>query len=169
MKKVIIMAMTLCSMSLFAADHLKDTQIAKVVLTINEGEIDAAQIARSKVKNAEVKSFADMMISEHKQNVKDTKNLAKKEKFTPEKSDLSQSLAAEVKDSNKDLKKSGKDSIDKAYIDQQVMLHQKALDTFDTVLIPQAQNANLKSHLEKTRAAVAEHLTHAKELQAKIQ
>lgn len=167
-KTIALAAALLFSVGVFAQAKLKDTQIAKVALTINDGEIDAAKYAKGKVKNEEVKSFANMMIDEHEQNIKDTKNLAKQEKFTPEKSDLSKSLESDVKASNKDLKKSDKASVDKAYVDQQVMLHQKALDTFDTVLIPQAENPALKAHMEKTRAAVAGHLAHAKTLQTKI-
>lgn len=66
------------------------------------------------------------------------------------------------------MKKSDKASVDKAYVDQQVMLHQKALNTFDTILIPQAENPALKAHMQKTREAVAGHLAHAKTLQTKI-
>ena len=66
------------------------------------------------------------------------------------------------------MKKADKNALAKAYVDQQVMMHEKALDTLDKVLIPQAQNAALKAHLAKTRDAVAGHLTHAKDLQTRI-
>jgi len=168
-KTIALAAALLLSTSVFAQAKLKDTQIAKVALTINEGEIDAAEYAKGKAKNEEVKSFAKMMIDEHERNLKDTKNLAKQEKFTPEKSDLSKSLETDAKASNKDLKKTDKAKLDKAYVDQQVMMHQKALDTFDTVLIPQAENVALKAHLQKTREVVAGHLAHAKTLQTKLQ
>lgn len=148
--------------------ELNDKQIAKMILTINEGEIDAGKIAKSKTERKEVKDFAVMMIDQHRDNIKATKVLAKKEKFSPEKSNTSKDLEKEMEQSNKDLKKNDKVALDRAYMDQQVAMHEKALKVFDTVLIPQAKNSALKKHLEKTRAAVAEHLNHAQNLQIKL-
>jgi putative membrane protein len=168
-KSIPLITALLFSIGAFAQTELKDSQIAKIAVTINEGEIDAAQMAKNKLSNKDVQYFAKMMIDEHKQNMKDTKALVKKEKIGTDKSDMSESLQTEVKDWNKDLKKVDKSVVDKAYVDQQVALHQKVLETFDTVLIPQADNMALKAHLEKTREAVSGHLAHAKKLQTQLQ
>ena len=147
---------------------MNDAQLTKVLLTINEGEIDAGKMAEKKAHSAQVKEFAKMMVAEHEMNVKDTKALAKNRNIGMKDSDLSKSLKDEAKTSNKDLKKEAKNHFDRAYMDQQVMMHQKALSTLDTVLIPGAQNSELKTHLQNTRKAVAMHLERAKALQAKI-
>lgn len=167
-KTIILTATLLLSTSLWAQSNLKDTQIAKIAIVLNDGEVDAAKIARNKVTHPEVKSFATIILDDHKKNIKETKDLAKREKFTPEGSDLSKSLTEEIKQSNKNLKKTNKASLDRAYIDQQVMMHEKALQTFDTILIPQAQNAALKEHLQKTREAVSGHLAQVKQLQTQL-
>lgn len=148
---------------------LDDAQIAEVVLVINEGEVDAAQTASRKASTPEVKDFAKTMESSHKTSTKDIKALAKKVSIKPAKSEYSKSLTEEGKTAHKDLKKHDKDEFDKFYIDQQVVMHGKALDALDKTLIPNAKNSEFKAWLEKTRAEVAMHLEQAKNLQSKLQ
>lgn len=59
-------------------------------------------------------------------------------------------------------------AFDKAYVDREVAYHQQVIDALDTVLIPNAQNAELKALLTKVRPAFVEHLNHAKHLQASL-
>ena len=143
---------------------LTDAQISKVLITINEGEIDAAKIAEDKAQTAPVKDFAKMMINDHKKNEADTKKIGKKMKGDDD-SDLAKTLKEDAKNSNKDLKKNDKKAIDNAYLAQQVTMHEKALAVLNDNLIPSAKDENLKSHLQQTSAAVTKHLEHAKKLQ----
>lgn len=146
-----------------------DTQIAKILLTINDGEIDAAKIAKKQAQNQEVKDFANMMADQHEKNMKETKHVAKMNKINPEDSDMAKSLKEEAKTANKDLKRQDKSAFDRAYIKQQIMNHEKVLATLKEKLIPDAQNTEFKAHLEKTQASVMEHLDHAKQIESKLQ
>jgi putative membrane protein len=56
-------------------------------------------------------------------------------------------------------------AFDKAYIDNEVSYHQAVLKALDDTLIPNAQNADLKSLLTSVRAVAATHLDHAQHLQ----
>ncbi|MBC7742312.1 MAG: DUF4142 domain-containing protein [Bdellovibrionaceae bacterium] len=159
--------LTVSTMAL-AQSKMNDARIAKALITINEGEIDAGQTAHRKAQTKEVKDFADMMVTEHKNNIKETRKVAHAAKFSPEKSELSESLKDMAQSSNKDLKKTDKAAFDSAYVNQQVTMHEKALSTLNDTLIPQASSAELKSHLEKTRGAVSMHLDHAKKMQAQV-
>lgn len=102
---------------------------------------------------------------EHKQNKKETKTVADKNKLDTKDSDLFKSLKDDHKAGKKDLKKNDKSAFDKAYVDMMVTGHEKVLATLDNSLIPNAQNTDLRNHLMKTRGAVAAHLDHAKKLQ----
>jgi putative membrane protein len=51
---------------------------------------------------------------------------------------------------------------------QEVAYHTAVLDAVDTVLIPNAANAELKALLVKVRPAFVAHLEHAKQLQASL-
>jgi putative membrane protein len=59
-------------------------------------------------------------------------------------------------------------AFDKAYVDHEVAYHEQVIQAIDTVLIPHAQNAELKALLVKVRPAFIEHLNHAKHLQARF-
>lgn len=172
-KKLIASVMSLIFPAFFApaafaaAGTIDDAQIAKIVLTINEGEIEAGKLAMKEAKNKDVKDFASSMVKQHEKNMKDTTAWAKKADVSPADSADSEALKKEANEANADLKKA-KANLDKTYVSQQVMMHEKALNKLDKDLIPGATNAALKSHLQNTRAAVAEHLEHAKSLQAKM-
>jgi putative membrane protein len=145
-----------------------DGEIAKVLTTINDGEIDAAKIELKQGKNADARAFAKTMISQHKENMKDTKDLAKANSLDIKDSDLSKSVKTDAKSNNEDLKNANKAAVDQAYVKEQVQMHEGALKIIDGTLLPKVENANLRSHLTKTRAAVAQHLEHAKALEAKL-
>jgi putative membrane protein len=144
-----------------------DGEIAKVLMTINEGEIDAAQVAVKKAKKQEVREFAEEMISNHRDNKKETKNMAKA--TDRDATALSKSVKEDAKTINKQLKKESRDSFDMAYVQAQIDMHQKALDILDANLIPSAKSDSMRTHLQKTREAVAKHLGEAQELKTKIQ
>lgn len=146
-----------------------DAEIAQIVVSANDNEIDAAKLAQSKSKNKDVKSFAQMMEKEHNNLKKSTTDLAKKEGFKTKESDASKNLAQEGKDNTSELKKLKGASFDKAYIDQQVAAHEAVLKDIDNTLLPNAKDEQLKDLLTKARPAVEKHLQHAKELQAKLE
>jgi len=147
---------------------LSDGESAAVMVTLNEGEIDLGQLAKRKASNRQVKDYAKMMVDQHKQNEKDTKRVARKQDLNFKKTDMSKSFEAQAEDMEKTLKKTAKEDFDRAYMDQQVGMHEKALETVNT-LISGAQNAVYKAHLEKTRDAITMHLAHAKEIKSMIQ
>lgn len=144
-----------------------DGQIAKALTTVNEGEVEAAEVAVKKAKNKEVRDFAKMMVKHHRENKKATKDLVK---FTDrDDSALSKSLKQEAKDAVKSLKKESRDSFDAAYLQSQIDMHQKALNLLDSDLIPNAKADSMRTHLMKTREAVSAHLTEAQNLKTKVE
>lgn len=150
-----------------AMPTLSDGESAEVMLTLNEGEIDLGQLAKRKANNMQVKDYAKMMVDQHKDSEKATKKLARKQDLDLKKTDMSKSFEAQAEDMEKTLKKTAKEDFDRAYMDQQVMMHEKALNTVNT-LINSAQNAAYKAHLEKTRDAITVHLAHAKEVNSML-
>ena len=66
------------------------------------------------------------------------------------------------------LKKLQDGQFDKAYVDHEVAYHQQVLDAIDKVLVPSAQNPELKDLIVKVRPAIATHLAHAKHVQADL-
>ena len=145
-----------------------DPQIAHIVVTANQIDIDAGKIAKSKSKNKEVQAFAQQMITDHGAVNKQAGALAKKLGVKPEDNDTSKSLKKGAQENVANLKKLSGAQFDKAYVDHEVDYHQQVLDAIDKVLVPSAQNAELKGLIEKVRPAIQAHLDHAKHVQADL-
>ena len=148
---------------------LNDNQIAGVLVTIDDNELEAAKMAVRRARNEEVKDFARKMADDHKGNLADTKKMYKSYNKGTARSDVGVALQLEAKNANNQLAKSSRDGFDKAYIDEQVTLHEKALATLNETLLPNVADGTLKTHLEKTRTAVTEHLNDARTIQSKLQ
>ncbi len=145
-----------------------DAQIAAIVVAANNGDINAGKVAKSKGKSKEVKDFAQQMITDHTGVNKKAAALVNKLKIAPEESADSKSLKEDSAASLKKLSALKGDEFDKAYIDNEVMLHQKVLDSLDNTLIPNAKNAELKNLLTTVRPVINDHLQHAKKIQASM-
>lgn len=151
-----------------AAPAVTDPQIAAIVVTANNVDIDAGKMAQAKSKNADVKAFGKMMVTDHSAVNTQATNLVTKLNVTPEESETSRTMADKGKTTADSLTRLTGAAFDKAYIDNEVAYHQAVLDAIDKTLIPNAQNAELKALLEQTRPAVAAHLKSAQDIQAKL-
>src|SRR5678815_3200195 len=145
-----------------------DPQIAHIVVTANQIDIDAGKIAKSKSKRQDVQAFAQQMITDHGAVNQQAGALAKKLGVKPEDNDTSKSLKKGAQENVANLKKLSCAQFDKAYVDHEVAYHQAVLDAIDKVLVPSAQNAELKGLIVKVRPAIQAHLDHAKHLQADL-
>jgi putative membrane protein len=147
------------------AQDVNDAQIASIVVTANQVDIDAGNLAASRSTNAEVKTFARVMVADHTGVNKSAIDLVTKLKVTPQDNPTSQSLKADGEKNLTHLKTLTGAAFDQAYIDREVTYHQQVIDALDKTLIPGATNAELKALLVKVRPAFVAHLEHAKRLQ----
>jgi len=140
------------------SERLSDPQIVTVVRGANVAEVDQARIAVGKVKNDEVKNFAEMMIAQHGQAVKDIDALTSRLGYQATESQLSTELGVSTTQVANKLSTTNDDTFDRVYIMNQIDEHRKVLDTIDTRLVPAARNNDVKDLLQKQRPVVAEHL-----------
>jgi putative membrane protein len=164
----IVAGSLLLSAAATAAQGVNDAQIASIVLTANQVDINAGKLASAKSRNPEVKKFGQLMVTDHTGVNKSATELVQKLKVLPQDNPTSQSLKAGGLKNVTHLKTLNGAEFDKAYIDHEVEYHQSVLDALDKTLIPGATNAELKALLEKTRPAFAAHLEHAKQVQASL-
>ncbi|MEO6032117.1 MAG: DUF4142 domain-containing protein [Burkholderiaceae bacterium] len=146
-----------------------DAQIASIVVTANQVDIDAGKLAESRAHAADVKAFAKQMVTDHSGVNKQAVALVTKLKVTPEDNPTSQSLKKAGDDNLKSLKALKGAAFDKAYVDHEVDYHAQVIDAIDKTLIPSAQNAELKALLVAVRPAFVGHLEHAKMIQSKLE
>lgn len=151
-----------------ATPTLSDANIAAIVVAANTADIDNGKQAQLKSKNASVKAFAKMMVTDHTSVNNKAVALATKLSLTPEDNDTSKGLKAGQDSVRTAIKAMTGAAFDKAYMDNEVSYHQTVLDAIDKALIPDAQNAELKQLLTDVRPAIAAHLDKAKEIQAKL-
>ena len=148
-----------------SAQGVTDAQIAAIVVTANQVDIDAGKLAQSRSHTDAVKTFAQLMVTDHSAVNKSAVDLVTKLKVTPQDNPTSQSLKAGGEKHLARLKTLEGAAFDKAYVENEVLYHQQVLDAVDKILIPSAANPELKALLVKVRPAFVAHLEHAKHLQ----
>ena len=148
-----------------AAQTINDAQIAAIVVTANQVDIDAGKLASTKGSSAAVKTFGKQMVTDHTGVNKQAGDLVAKLGVKPEDNPTAASLKTGGADNVRMLSGLSGAAFDKAYVDHEVAYHQQVLAAIDQTLIPGAQNAELKALLVKVRPAFQAHLEHAQNLQ----
>ena len=123
-----------------SAQGVTDAQIASIVVTANQVDIDAGKLAASTSKNKDLKAFAQRMATDHEGVNKAATELVTKIKVTPEDNPTSQSLKSAGDTNVANLK----------------------------TLIPGASNEELKALLVKARPMFVDHIEQARKLQASV-
>jgi len=147
---------------------LGDDEIASVAVVANQNDIGFANIAQKKSKNADVLKFANTMASDHKAVIDQAVALVTKLKVIPKDNSVSQSLKASAEKTDKILNAKSGDDFNKAYIDNKVTYHKAVISEVENVLIPQAQNAELKALLQQVVPTLKAHLEHAEMVQSQL-
>jgi putative membrane protein len=147
------------------APKLTDPEIASVAVTANQIDINYAQLAKEKSKNASILEFANTMANDHKAVIDKAVALVTKLKVTPKDNAVSQKLNADAEKTKKELRTKTSIAFDKAYIDNEVAYHKAVIAAVDGLLIPQAQNKELKALLESVSPVLKAHLAHAEMVQ----
>ena len=151
-----------------AQDKLNDAQIAHIAYTAGQLDIAAADQALAKSKNADVIAFAELMARDHKAVNDQALALVGKLGVTPEDNPTSRKLSADAAAKLAELAALDGAAFDVAYIANEVSYHQAVNDALGKVLIPSAQNAELKALLETGLTLFTEHQRHAEHLAAEV-
>jgi putative membrane protein len=147
-----------------SSERLSDPQITTVLRAVNVGEVDQARTAVGKVQNDDVKKFAEMMIAQHGQAVKDIDALNTKLGFQPTDSQLGTELGVKATRVEQQLSQTSDASFDRLYIMHQIDEHRLVLDTIDSRLVPAARRDEVKDLLQTLRPVVADHLQMAQRI-----
>ena len=147
-----------------AAPAMTDANIAAYLDAVNMADSAGGKLASTKGTSKAVRDFGSMMAGEHHGLRVAGMDLAKKDKITP---------VAAAGDTTRQMAEHGMSAMtsmakgtawDKAYIDNEVAVHQSVLDNAKSAH-DATQNADLKALLEKATPIVQKHLDRAKEIQ----
>jgi putative membrane protein len=166
-------AITLAAAFAFAGPALgqgapTDAQIAHIVVTANQVDIDAGKLAESKGSSPDVKAFGKQMVRDHTAVNTQATDLVQKLGVEPEDNPTSQKLEQGGEDNLTYLKGLSGADFDKGYINHEVTYHQEVIDAIDKTLIPNAKNPELKALIVQVRPAFIGHLEHAKRVQSNL-
>lgn len=144
---------------------LSDPEVASAAVTANQVDIDYAAIALKTSKNKDILNFANTMTTDHKAVIAQAVALATKLKVTPQTNYLTKKLQSDATATKAKLRKLKGASFDKAYINNEVAYHKAVISAVETLLIPDTDNAELKSLLQNVVPALKTHLSHAEMVQ----
>lgn len=143
-----------------------DAEIAHIAYTAGNIDIDAAKLALIKSQNATVREFAQTMVRDHEAVNVQALALLKKLKVTPQSNATSEALMKQAKETKHRLSGLEGAAFDQAYAANEAAYHDTVNGALKTVLIPSADNGELKSLLETGLTLFVEHQKHAEHLAA---
>jgi len=147
---------------------VNDANIAAMMLASNNTDISYARLVPSRAERADIKEFAQRMLTDHASVNALLNQVLAKIDLTPEDNVTSLDLrdeSSEKRDLMRDL--SGY-AFDSTYIENEVSYHRKFLASIDNVLTPRARASELKLLMMQVRPAVAAHLAHAEQVRANV-
>lgn len=150
------------------APELSDANIAAVVVAANQADIDNGELAVEKGTNERVRAFGQQMIEAHTSVNQAAGELLGELGVTPAPNQVSRSIAegqAAQRDRLEDLEG---EAFDRAYIENEIAYHEAVIDAVKNVLIPSAQNAQLKQTLIDVSPAFVSHLEQARSIHEDI-
>ncbi|MGH8173327.1 MAG: DUF4142 domain-containing protein [Rhodanobacteraceae bacterium] len=144
-----------------SAAAVSDAQIAAIVVTANSIDIANGKIALERSKSTTVRDFANLMIKDHTAVNASATALVTKLGVKPESSATSKGLQDAADAEQKKLSSMPLADFDRAYLENEVAYHKQVIGAINDVLIPNAQNAELKKMLVDVTPAFQAHLAHA--------
>lgn len=149
--------------------EMDDRAILAAMAQGNDAEIKGAELALTKTRNPEVRTFAQMMQRDH--SAGNDKILVIARRLSP--TDSLDTPDTKMKREKAEMKRTAMDSLegaafDSAYVAKAVADHRAKLEMIDTKLLPAAKDPAVKTLVTDTRPAVAEHLRQAEMLATKV-
>jgi putative membrane protein len=141
-----------------------DPEIAHIAYTAGQLDIEAAKLALAKSQNADVRTFAEAMLRDHQAVNEKALALVGKLKVTPADNATSKALAAQAQATIDRLSKLQGAEFDRAYAQNEAAYHGAVNGALKDLLIPSADNGELKGLLETGLTLFKEHQLHAEHL-----
>jgi putative membrane protein len=154
--------------SMEATEPRNDSEIMSLVAQSNDAEVSSSQLALKNASNAQVKQFAQQMITDHTAMQKQGAQVGKALGTEGTGSDSTQAKHDMMHDQLGDLQDKKGADFDKAYMDMQVQAHQKTLEDLRSFQA-KAQNGELKTMITNAIPKVEAHLQKAQQLQQTVQ
>ncbi|MEP6622394.1 MAG: DUF4142 domain-containing protein [bacterium] len=151
-----------------AAPQLSDGNVVAIVLAANNTDLSYARLVPSRTSNAQVKTFATLMITDHTILNTRANDIAASRGIVAEDNAASLDFrdhSAQRRDILRELQGAAFDS---TYIANEIQYHQELIAALDNLLIPYTRNAELREFVSNLKPAVSAHLAHAERVRASL-
>ena len=148
-----------------AGVRISDAEVFAVTSAVNAGEIEAGNLASMRARLGPSRDFAQNMVTMHTMVQDRQAALAMSLSLKPAENAVSTMVREQNQAIQAMLMQASDTDFDEVYAQSQVAAHSATLTIMDEVLLPSAMNEMLRADLMATRAAVADHLAMAMELQ----
>jgi putative membrane protein len=138
-----------------------DTKFIKKASDSGMAEVKLATLATQKAERADVKEFANMLVTDHSKANEELASLAKTKGV-----EVSAMIPAKAADAFKDLEGESGKNFDKAFLDKMEKDHKNAIDEFESIE-KSGKDSDLKAWVSKTLPTLRAHLDKVKELKGK--
>lgn len=147
---------------------LNDAESASIMSTANTAEIQEGQLALQKSRNDAVRQFAQRMVSDHTALNQELMAHMRRHRGTSGANPITNQLQSNTQQTTRNLQQLEGMQFDRAYIENQIAMHQWLLNTLDNALIPGADDKQLEADLREARDVIASHLQHARQVQSSL-
>lgn len=160
---------TSAGMSASGGMMMMDANVAAVAHASNMDEIQTSQVALQRSQNAQVRQFAQQMITEHTQVDQQMQQMLQAKGMTMQPNQPAQAAMQATAATVANLSQRTGADFDRAYMMHQVEAHRWTLTSLDQSLIPSTRDAEMRTFLSgKVRPAVAMHLEMAQRLNTSV-
>ncbi len=151
-----------------AASPATPAAILSQLSMANTMEIQLSKMAQKKASSPKVKQVAAKLLADHSKNEAQLKALAKQLNVTLTPSAGGNPTAADSAAMPSELQGKSGAQFDQAFVQHEIDDHQSNIEKIQTQMLPSAQNAQVKSYLQKTVTAMQGHLASLQQAQKQL-
>lgn len=145
-----------------------DADVAGILNTANESEINASNVALERATNERVREFAQRMVTDHTSANERLTQIASANNITLNNPSLATQIESSATNTVQTLQQIEGEAFDRTYMDNQVAMHEWTLRIIDEHLIPSARDNDLDALLNEIRPTIAQHLESAREIRSSL-
>lgn len=146
---------------------MSDPNIVSVFNTIDQSEIDAAQLARQKATSPVVREYAARLVQDHTLMMEKKHSLADRLNMRPEKPQLASTLESNNQEAMSRLQQKSGADFDRSYIDYQIMMHEQAIKLAQDSA-PAVDESRIRQQLTDSRPELQSHLAEAQSIRRQL-
>ena len=143
---------------------MSDANVVSVLNSIDEGEMDAAQLAQKQASDPEVQAFAGRVLNEHRELAEAKEQLATQLSLQPEPPSRASHLKQAHDKAMRDLRAMSGAAFDRAYVQYEIQQHVLALNFLEAAAESEA-NVTLKQEFIHNGPDFLSHISAARALE----